>query len=426
MDIAKRYDVLILGGGVGGVAAALQCSRLRLKTALVEKTILWGGLATSGLVPIYMPLCDGKGRQVTGGIAEELLWASIKYGPGRLPRQWADGSRGSRPHSDHGIAAAAEAVTADEELYDAGSFAKRFQTFFAPHAFALALDELLEDCGADLWLDTLACLPIIEGKAVTGVEVENKSGRIAIQGRCIIDATGDADIAFRSGAPCQERGSYPSMLYQATSLELARQAAATDNARKVVTWRGGGASNEMDKGYDGPSPKTTGTDGKALSAWIMESRRIARKHLQADQAKAATSTGLGRENLYPAALPTMHQIRMSRRIDGQETVLTDRMNQRCDTSIGLIADCRKSGAVWEVPYGALLPKNVENLLVVGRCASAEGYAWQVTRLIQSCALMGQVAGLAAQLAIAGRTSPSRLDVKNVQRAAEGCGIVLHL
>jgi len=122
----------------------------------------------------------------------------------------------------------------------------------------------------------------------------------------------------------------------------------------------------------------------------------------------------------------MHQIRMSRMIDGQETVLTDRMNQRCDTSIGLIADCRKSGAVWEVPYGALLPRNVENLLVVGRCASAEGYAWQVTRLIQSCALMGQVAGLAAQLALAGRTSPSQLDAKDVQRAAEGCGIALHL
>jgi hypothetical protein len=428
MSSTKSYDVLILGGGVAGVAAAMQCGRLGLKTALVEKTILWGGLATSGLVPIYMPLCDGQGRQVTGGLAEELLWASIKYGPGRLPREWVEGGRPGRPGAPQRRTAAAEAAssTADEELYDPGSFAKRFQTFFAPHAFALGLDELLETCGADLWLDTLACLPILEGNVVAGAEVENKSGRIAIRARCVIDATGEADMAFRSGAPCQERGSFPSMLYQATSLELAQKAAAAGNARKAVTWRGGGAANEMDKGYDGSSPKTMGTDGKTLSAWIMESRRIARTHLQADQAKAATDTGLGRENLYPATLPTMHQIRMSRMIEGQETVLTDRMNQRCETSIGLIADCRKSGCVWEVPYGALLPKKVENLLVVGRCSSAEGYAWQVTRLIQACALMGQVAGLAAQLAIAGNTSPSKLDVLNVQRAAEGQGITLHL
>ncbi|MBN2582993.1 MAG: FAD-dependent oxidoreductase [Planctomycetes bacterium] len=417
MGSTKQYDVVILGGGVAGVAAAMQCGHLGLKTALVEKTILWGGLATSGLVPIYMPLCDGKGRQVTGGIAEELLWASIKYGPGRLPQQW----------TGHGQPAAQTAGgTADEELYDPGSFANRFQTFFSPHAFALGLDEALESCGADLWLDTLACKPILSGKGVSGIEVENKSGRIAIEARCVIDATGEADIAFRSGAACQERGSYPSMLYQATSLELARQAVAADNARKAVTWRGGGAANEMDKGYDGTSPKTMGTDGKTLSAWIMESRRIARENLLRDQAKAATDNGLGRENLYPAVLPTMHQIRMSRMIEGQETVLTDRMNQRCETSIGLIADCRKSGAVWEVPYGALLPKKVENLLVIGRCSSAEGYAWQVTRLIGACALTGQVAGLAAQLAISGNTSPSRLDVKDVQRAAEAQSITLHI
>ena len=82
MERAKQYDVVVVGGGIAGVAAALECARSGLRTAIIEKTILWGGLCTSGLVPIYMPLCDGKGRQVTFGIAEELLKASVKYGPG--------------------------------------------------------------------------------------------------------------------------------------------------------------------------------------------------------------------------------------------------------------------------------------------------------------------------------------------------------
>jgi len=417
MSREKTYDVLVIGGGLAGVAAAIECSRSGLATALVEKTVLWGGQATSGLVPIYMPLCDGRGRQVTFGIAEELLHASIKYGPGRLPAQWV---------KDNLQAADEASGAAGEELYDPGSFAKRYQTFFAPHAFVLGLDEVLEGCEADLWLDSLACSPIMKGNRIVGVEVENKSGRIAVRAKCVIDASGDADIAFRSGAPCQERGSFPSMLYQATSLERAREAAEKGNARKVATWKGGGSSNEMDTGYDGSSPKTMGTDGRTLSGWIMESRRIARRLLAEMQAKADTVSGLGRENFYPTALPTMHQIRMSRMILGQETVEADRMNQRSETSVGLIADCRKSGDVWEVPYGSLLPKKVEGLLVIGRCSSAEGYAWQVTRLIASCAMTGQVAGLAARLAVDGNTSPDKLDVKDVQQAAEGKGFVLHV
>jgi len=417
MGREKTYDVLVIGGGLAGVAAAIQCARSGLATALVEKTVLWGGLATSGLVPIYMPLCDGRGRQVTFGIAEELLHASIKYGPGRLPAQWESNEK----------AAADEANSAAEEkLYDQGDLARRYQTFFAPHAFVLGLDEVLEGCEADLWLDTLACSPIMKGNRITGIEVENKSGRIAIRAKCVIDASGDADIAFRSGAPCQERGSFPSMLYQAASLERAREAVEKGNARKAATWKGGGSSNEMDAGYDGSSPKTMGTDGRTLSGWIMESRRIARRKLGEMQAQAATASGLGRENFYPVTLPTMHQIRMSRMILGQETVETDRVNRRCETSVGLIADCRKTGAVWEVPYGSLLPKKVEGLLVVGRCSSAEGYAWQVTRLIASCAMTGQVAGLAARLAVDGNTSPGRLDVKDVQQAAESKGFVLHM
>lgn len=415
MAAKKIYDVLIVGGGVAGVAAALECTRSGLRTAVVEKTVLFGGMATSGLVPIYMPLCDGKGRQVTFGIAEELFKVSIRYGPGQLPPAWQSTTEAEE--------------TEVEDLYPESNFNSRYMTPFAPAAFALGLDEVMEECGADLWLDTLGCTPILSGNKVAGVEVENKSGRIAIEAAMVIDATGDADLAFRSGAPCEERGSFPSMLYQHTSLALAREAVERGNARRLVTWHGGGSSNEMDKGYDGPSPKLSGVRGKDLSAFLVESRRILRQKLAAEQAAAQAAgegSGRGRENIYPSSLPTMHQIRMTRTIVGHEIVRSDRCNQRVDSSVGVIADCRKVDALWEVPFGSILPKKVANLLVIGRCSAAEGYAWQVTRLIGACALTGQIAGIAATKAIAGRTSPDKLDPKDVQRTAEEKGILLHM
>ena len=82
------YDIAVIGGGVAGVAAAVQAARCGMKTVLVERTALVGGLATGGLINVFLPLCDGNGHQVTFGIAEEMLRKSIVYGPGEIPPNW--------------------------------------------------------------------------------------------------------------------------------------------------------------------------------------------------------------------------------------------------------------------------------------------------------------------------------------------------
>ncbi len=269
-------------------------------------------------------------------------------------------------------------------------------------------------------MPNVTCLPVMKGDKIIGVEVENKSGRILIQAGITIDASGDADIAFRAGAPCIERGSYPSFLYQFSSLKQAENAISKNSAVRLVTWHGGGSANEWGKGYNGPKGIFIGTDGKSLSEFIMESRKVARIKLAEEQNEQ------GRENIYPAALPSMHQIRMTRRIDGEDTVKDEMMNAFHPDSVGLIADCRKINAVWEVPYGSILPKKVENLLVIGRCNAAEEYAWQVTRLVQSAALTGQIAGIAACFALKYKTSPHKLDVRDVQESAVNKGIKLHI
>ena len=88
IKIIDEFDVIVVGGGIAGVAAAIAASRNNSKVCIVEKECSLGGLATLGLVWCYLPLCDGKGRQVIGGLGEELLKNSIKYGPGKIPECW--------------------------------------------------------------------------------------------------------------------------------------------------------------------------------------------------------------------------------------------------------------------------------------------------------------------------------------------------
>ena len=92
----KSYDVVVCGAGVAGIAAAVSAARKGMKTALIEKQCLLGGLATSGLIYIYLPLCDGFGNQIIHGIAEEMLRRSVEYGPFDVPERWG-GPAGGNP-----------------------------------------------------------------------------------------------------------------------------------------------------------------------------------------------------------------------------------------------------------------------------------------------------------------------------------------
>ena len=132
------YDVIVVGGGVAGVAAAVAAARGGAKTLLMEKTVTLGGLATQGLISWYEPLCDGEGKQMIHGIAEELIRLSVKYGFEDLAPEWG-GVSTPRPHY------------------------RRFATHYSPHIFALALIDYLEENGVALRLDTLATYPDVMG-----------------------------------------------------------------------------------------------------------------------------------------------------------------------------------------------------------------------------------------------------------------------
>lgn len=384
----KRCDVLVCGAGVAGVAAALEAARTGMDTILVEKTIFPGGLATSGLVNIYLPICDGNGRQVSFGLAEELLHLCTAYGPGRVPEGWQKLRSGSEP--------------------------LRYRVAFSPAAYVLALDEVLQQAGVRILFDTLACVPTIQDHRVTGVEIENKSGRGRIQAGCVVDATGDADIAFRAGVPCVQGANVLSIWAIEESCR-AEDHADTPSAGQFEP-------NFVRTAGTADAPLYSGTDGDDVSAFVLAARGLLRDRYRA---RFETNAQL-RQTVYPVTLPAMPQYRTTRHIEGRTTIRPREDWLPRSDSIGLVADWRRPGSVWEIPYGALLPIDTDNLLVAGRCIASADDAWQVTRVIPAAAVTGQACGAAAALSVRQGSPPADVPLSELQRALSARDIPLHL
>lgn len=367
----KNYDVVICGGGVAGAAAALAAARRGMKTALIEKTVFMGGLATSGLIYVYLPLCDGNGTQAVFGIAEELLLESIKYGPGEIP-DWRRGKN---------------AVSRE-----------RYCVTFSPASFILSLDRLLSEAGVDIWFDTLICAAKTEDSRVTGIEVENKSGRGLIEGKCFVDATGDADIAHFAGHQCKTEDNMLCLWVMEYNQDSSFR---MEPSVKNISMRDCG--NDKRKDFNG-------VDGNKVSRFILESRK---KYL----GQLLEEYGSGRKNRktqFPVLLPSVPQFRKTRRIDGLATLTEGREWTTAEDSIGMFTDWSRPGFVWEMPYRTLLPRGLKNIIVAGRCISSEKYLWDITRAIPPSALSGEAAGIAAAVSASTSVSPDELPVERVQ------------
>lgn len=142
LEIKDSYDVIVVGGGIAGAAAALAAVRKGIRTLIVEKTVCLGGLATLGHVTWYEPLDDGYGNQVISGISEELMKLSIRYGYDNMPRKWKDFLHIKDDKAD------------DLEMWPRINRNECCATFFNTPAFVYALDEVIEHEGVDIMYDT--------------------------------------------------------------------------------------------------------------------------------------------------------------------------------------------------------------------------------------------------------------------------------
>lgn len=384
--ILKNYDTVVVGGGIAGISAALAAARNGAKTLLVEREYLLGGLATLGLVTIYLPLCDGLGKQVSFGIAEELLRLSVKHGiEGKACPEWlGNGSEEERRK-------------------------KRFEVQYNPYAFAIEAEQLLKHEGADIIFGTAVCDVIIKKNKIEYLIVENRSGRSAIKVKNVIDTSGDAAVCKLSGeSTCTfKQGNVP-----------ASWCYVTENGTNNLKMLGfcdipDSEKTEEEKAEAKGSLRFSGLDADELTELTMYSH----KTLLNDFLKGG--------DLSPkrtiSTIASIPQIRMTRRLDGVYTLNDSEMHKEFYDSAGLFSDWRKAGPVYELPFSALYGKIIKNLAVAGRCISVTEAMWDITRVIPVCAVSGEAAGTAA----AHNECFKDTDIDALQSVLKSNGIVLH-
>lgn len=365
----EKYDVIVVGGGIAGIAAAVSAARQNMKVLLTEKLVNLGGLATEGLISFYEPLCDGCGNQLVQGIAEELIKLSYKYSFDNLSDDWKN--KNASPKG-------------------------RYETFYSPTVFTLALEEYVLSNNVNLLFDTLATYPVMDGKRCTGIIVETIEGREYFECDVAIDATGSAAVMHRAGVPTVEGENYMSYVthgYETSALDSTRNPC---DIRKW-SWIAGGDDLPNDNHLKGVTAKN-----------VTDYLIYGKMHLLEEIKK-------NKPDAYDImTLPSMAQLRKIRRIVG-ETDFNAIDGETFAHSVGDCGDWRlniSAGKHYQVPMGSLYNRNFENLIAAGRIISApDTDGWEVARVIPVCAITGEAAGKMAALCIKNSCTVSDVEEK---------------
>jgi len=388
------YDIIVAGGGVAGVAAAISARRCGKQVLLIEKGIKLGGLATAGLVNFFVPMCNGRGKQIIFGMAEEMLRRSIRYGYDTIPQAWQNG----------------EPVLAAD-----GKSPARYMTKFSAEIFALDLTEWVCSEGVELLFDTVVSRPVMTGNHCDGLLVENKTGRGFYEGRVIVDATGDADILFRAGIPTVQGRNFFTFYGQKITLESCRKAVESGRINDAVQMIFGGESNLYGKNHPEDMPTFTGTTAEDIRNYIVMNHK----------AMLETVKEQDRFSRDIVTLPAMAQYRTTRRIQGEYTLTENDAYRHFEDSVGAVCDFDRRDYLFEIPYRTLIKKEYDNLITAGRTAAGEGYVWDILRVIPPAIITGQAAGMAASLSIDSEQPISAIDIARLQKGLNEQQVMIH-
>jgi ribulose 1,5-bisphosphate synthetase/thiazole synthase len=383
IPILAETDVLVIGGGPAGAAAAIAASRAGAETYLVERYNHLGGLWTGGLV---LPLLS------THAIDKQNQFKQVIHGVG--------GEMAKR-------------------LKDLGMTFSEVNPVIDPEAGKLVLEEMIRDSGVKMLYHTWAAQVIMDGNTIKGVYIESKSGRMVVLAKVVIDCTGDGDIFHMAGEK------YDIMKYH---IGLNHR---LGNIDRVDAQKAG--ENKPDIGKPTPIPSVNwvnmhglddqdGVDMVNLSRLQMDYRREIWENVQ----KIRQTPGY--EQVFLLDTASQLGVRMSRIVDAEyKLTLEDTMTfKKFDDVIGI------SGAwttmlykgkkvpmnkrpLWQIPYRSLVPKKTDNLLVAGRCFCFERELVEDTRIIGTCLVTGHGAGAAAGLAIKERQLVREIDTAKLKK-----------
>jgi len=437
------YDVLVIGGGVTGVAAATAAARTGARTALIELKPFVGGNATTGLCLHNYITKDG--RQVVFGFAQELVDRLREMG----------GAVGHIPF--HGFVSAVTPV--DGQM------------------FRILATEILAEAGVTVMYGANVVGVEADGGHVEGLQCALKGGVRTIRAKAYVDSSGDADVAVFAGANSWmgEKGTGKmqpvSMLlncYGTDNRRIAEEIAVSEPAMATrpdhpepfpvyfngtfskwndIVLEQGIFPNEDHKvffntvwpnhinvntsavfGVDATDPLALSRAGAELLRQVDKAGRFIREHVP------------GFEDAYmaPAAFPGARQ---TRHIEGLYEISDDDVDsgRKFDDTIGQVcfpvdihdpetgqASFYQIGGdgAFDIPYRAMVPKGLDNVLVAGRCISVTSYANGATRNMAPCLVMGEGAGVATAMAAEQGVSLPDLDVNRLQDVLEGRGVFL--
>lgn len=367
IPVLAETDVLVIGGGPAGVAAAIAASRTGAETYLVERYNHLGGLWTGGLV---LPLLS------THAIDKQKNTRQVIFGVGGEMSQ---------------------------RLKDLDMSISEINPVIDPEAGKYVLDEMIREAGVNMLYHSWCSQVIMDGNEIKGVFIESKSGRMAILAKVVVDCTGDGDIFHWAGE------NYDVMKYH---IGLVHRLGNVDRIDKNKP-----GYVKTDVGDPTPIPSVNwvnmhgqddqdGVDMLTLSKLQMDYRREIWENVQ----KIRQTPGY--EEVFLLDTAPQLGVRMSRIVDAEyKLTLEDTMTfQSFDDVIGVSGAWttmlykgkkvpKTERPYWQIPLRSLVPKKTDNLLVAGRCFCFERELVEDTRIIGTCLITGHGAGAAAGLAV---------------------------
>ncbi|MDF2119775.1 FAD-dependent oxidoreductase [Roseiarcaceae bacterium H3SJ34-1] len=431
VPVYGEYEIVVLGGGPAGIAAAVAAGRSGRSTLLIERYGFLGGMGTAAGVTNFCGLhanVHGEKRRVVHGVANDLLDRIEHLGGLREP---------------HDVMGRIQA-----QAYDTS-------------AYKIAADELLLSASVDILFHALASgLHMETPGRIDAIFVETKSGRQAIKGQVFIDCSGDGDLAAWAGAPFELGDGQGNMLYPSSMFRIN----AVDAGRADHSWTGLGklmaeAERTSNRRFPRKSPivrpHRSGIEWRANMTQLAREDGVAIDGTNADDLSRGEIIGRrqiadvfnflktvpGFENSYIVDIAPQIGIRETRRTVGRYMLSEDDVLNCAsfDDTIGVNGwpiEAHVSGDVvvkWapegsrgynQLPFRMLLPQQVSNLMVAGRCASMTHMGQSAARVSGACFVMGQAAGTAADMAIAARSAPEKISVVALQDRLQRDGAFL--
>ncbi len=389
LPVYGRFDVIVVGGGPAGFAAALASARNGAKTLIIERFSFFGGTATASLmlnINGFRNQVKPDGLQTSKGIPEEVI-LNLK----QIDGLGVSSYKQEQYPTEKGKLSYSYAIDGEKTKY--------------------ILTKMLFEAGVKIMFHTLFVDSIMDGNNITGVIVENKSGRQAIYGNVIIDASGDAMVSFKSGVPywqadLEKDKHLPNcLMYKVTvSPEHVQRLGGPMTNNTYLIW--------------GPVSDSNGADADELTKAEIKTRLKVFEHFKNTQQSRAPLL----DNSFIVETAPMIGVRQTRFIEGlYKTTAEDAIEGRkFDDSVAMSAcpiinyyGYRRylEHEGYEIPYRSLLPQRVEGLIVAGRCISSDQQSYESWRAMAPTMSIGEAAGTAAAISVKTKKTPKEIDVK---------------